>query len=65
VNIDFTLPADPRTVFAPGSFDSQVGKVIPLRLPSGQVEARVVAAEVSDDGRWVHMTLELPEGFTW
>jgi phage head maturation protease len=46
--------------FAPGAFDRSVGKVVPLKIESRPVgHARVVSAEVAQDGSGVTFTYEI------
>ena len=46
--------------FASGAFDRQVGKVIPFKFEDRQVgHARIIAAEVADDGYSVEFTYEI------
>lgn len=40
------------------AFDSQIGKVIPLRTPDGVQQAKVTAASVDPDGYSYTLTLE-------
>lgn len=52
--------AEPGAVFAPGAFDANVGREVPFFNGSGSVPARVLAAQVAEDGSHVLLTLELP-----
>jgi hypothetical protein len=55
--------AAPGERFAHNAFDSQVGRVVPLRIEGSEdAEATVVAAAVSDDGTAVTFTLDVPDG---
>jgi hypothetical protein len=48
-------------VFAPGSWDSQIGKQVPCRLGGDEtVLCTLVAAEVVQNGSGVMLTIELP-----
>ena len=51
-------------LFAHDAFESQVGRTVPLRIEGSPdaAEATVVAAEVSDDGTAVTLTLDVPDG---
>ncbi|MFC4117329.1 hypothetical protein [Nonomuraea zeae] len=60
--------AEPGDRFAPGAFDSQIGKQIPVIIAE-QVSllGTLVAADVTDDGRSVTLTVDTlipvtPEG---
>jgi hypothetical protein len=49
--------------FAPGCFDSQIGKTVPLKYEGRQIDnCKIVGAEVSGDGTEVALTVELPDG---
>lgn len=62
-HVNISEPAAPGERFAHDAFDSQVGRTVPLRVEgSPNAEATVVAAEVSDDGRAVTLTLDVPDG---
>ncbi|MEU4231117.1 hypothetical protein AB0F17_43070 [Nonomuraea sp. NPDC026600] len=51
--------ADPGDVFAPGAFDSQIGKQIPVILGAqGTLLGTLVEAEIADDGRTATLTVE-------
>lgn len=62
--LSISQPAAPNERFAANAFDSQVGSTVPLRIEgsSEAAQATVVAAEVSDDGGAVTLTLEVPDG---
>jgi hypothetical protein len=46
--------------FAPGAFDRQVGKIVPLKVAGrARGHVRVVAAEVAGDGSGVTFTYEI------
>jgi hypothetical protein len=47
--------------FAPGSWDSQVGKTVPFKVGERSTEATVIAVRVADDGNSVAITVELPD----
>lgn len=52
-----------RSRFAPGSWDRQVGKVVPLKVEGTEVaQVRLVAAEVAEDGSGVSLTYEVLAG---
>lgn len=56
----FHQPAGPGERFAPNAWDGNIGKEVPMRLPSGETRpARLVAAKVVDNGRGVDLTVEL------
>lgn len=59
----FDEQAPEDAVYAPGAFDSQVSKTVPLHGPRSFGTARVVAVEVAADGRSVSFTLEVPDDF--
>lgn len=63
-HLSSSVPAAPGERFAHDAFDSQVGHTVPLRIEgsSDAAEATVVAAEVSDDGTAVTLTLDVPDG---
>lgn len=63
-HVSSSVPAGPGERFAHGAFDSQVGRTVPLRIEgsSDAAEATVLAAEVSDDGTAVTLTLDVPDG---
>ena len=64
--VSFVQQAEEGERFAPGAFDSQIGKVIPFTMTEGvRVHARVVSAEVSPDGQQVRMTLEVLDLLRW
>lgn len=51
--------ADDPGRFAPRAFESSIGKIVPLKVEGRQVgEAKLVAAEVADDGRSVRLTFD-------
>lgn len=58
-----TIRAGEHERFAPRSWDSQIGKEVPVNLretDDAQVgRGRVIAAEVSEDGSSVTLTLEV------
>lgn len=62
--LSISEPAAPGEQFAHNAFDSQVGRTVPLRIEGAPdaAEATVVAAEVSDDGTAVTLTLDVPDG---
>lgn len=52
--------------FAPGSFDNQIGKTVPLTIEGRQLDnCKIMAAEISEDGSAVTLTLELPDSITF
>jgi hypothetical protein len=55
--------AGDHETFAPAAFDSQIDKIIPVCAGFGtvEVEGKLVAAEVSDDGKQATLTIELPD----
>lgn len=49
------------THYAPGCFDSSIGKHVPFKVNGARVaDCKLLAAEVVDDGAAVLLTLELP-----
>jgi hypothetical protein len=62
--VSSSVPAGPGERFAHGAFDSQVGRTVPFRVEgsSDAAEATVIAAEISDDGTAVTLTLDVPDG---
>jgi phage head maturation protease len=49
-------------VFAPGCFDSSVGKHVPFKVDGQSVTTcELLAAEVAEDGLSVQLTLETPD----
>lgn len=49
--------------FAPGCFDSQIGKTVPLKGDGQQIgNCKIVGAEVAEDGLSVTLTYEVPDG---
>jgi len=49
--------------FAPGCFDSQIGKTVPLKAEGQQIDnCKIVGAEVAEDGLSVTLTYEVPDG---
>ena len=63
-HVSISEPAAPGERFAHDAFDSQVGRTVPFRVEGSPdaAEATVLAAEVSDDGRAVTLTLDVPDG---
>jgi len=58
----FVERAGEHTVFAPRSWDRQVGKVIPIRLPDGSSRrGELLAAKVSADGSEVELTVSVSD----
>jgi hypothetical protein len=54
-----TEPGDQYpTRFAPNAWDGQIGKVIPFRIGADTAPARLVAAEVIENGAAVLLTIE-------
>ncbi len=65
--VEIKHPAPTATRFAPGCFDSQIGKVVPLNLRGVEIgHMRLIAADVAGDGLSVHLTYEpaTEEGMT-
>jgi hypothetical protein len=62
-HLSFSQSAAPGEQFAHDAFDSQVGRSVPFRVEGAAdaAEATVVAAEVSDDGTRVTLTLDVPD----
>lgn len=60
----FNQPAGVGERFVAGAFDSQIGKEIPVNLPGGQVQGKILAAKVADDGQSVELDVDLamPDG---
>jgi hypothetical protein len=56
--IIFWYPAPPGTAYAPGAFDSVVGKEAVIRFGKAEDPGRVTAAEVAPDGTGIRFTLE-------
>jgi hypothetical protein len=56
----FSNSAPPDTVIAADAYDSNIGKVIDVNGPDGDVlfQARVIAAKVTDGGTWLHVTMD-------
>jgi hypothetical protein len=54
--------AQPGERFASDSFDGQIGRTVPLRVDGSpqEADATVIAAQVSDDGTSVDLTLDIP-----
>ena len=53
-------PAADSERFAPGSFDHQVGSVVPLTYRGAIIDrARIIKAEVQHDGSGVFLTYEI------
>ena len=49
--------------FAPGAFDSQVGKRVPVKIGDFSLgSATVTAVEISDDGRTAWLELDMATG---
>jgi hypothetical protein len=61
--IRFAIQATGGATFAPGAFDNQVGKTIPLTGmgPPGST-GKLLAADVQDEGASVLLTLECDDG---
>jgi hypothetical protein len=54
--------ADPGTIFAPGVYDRSIGKRVPSRIGEQEAgTATLLEAEVSDDGTYVLLTLDVDE----
>lgn len=53
--------AEDGLLFAPTAFDSQIGKDVPVRFDSKALPGRVVAAQVSQDGTTVELTVDFAE----
>lgn len=62
--VNISEPAAPGERFAPDAFDTQVGRTVPFRIEGSPdvAEATLLAAEVSDDGTSVTLTLDVPDG---
>jgi hypothetical protein len=59
VRFQFVQRAEQHERFAPGCFDSQIGKFVPVNVegaPHGR--GRLVAAEIADDGQSVELTVD-------
>ena len=55
-------PAPENTRYAPGCFDSSIGKRVPFKVNGVRAAScKLLAAEVVDEGAAVLLTLELPE----
>jgi hypothetical protein len=52
----FRSIARPNERYASTAFDRQVGKTVPIKIE----QAKIVAATVDPDGRWVDLTVEVP-----
>lgn len=65
MKVTFRMCADDGDRFAPGAFDGQIGKVIPILADGGASQALLIAAKVADDGTSAELTvdgdLRLPE----
>ena len=61
--IRFWEPAEENERFASDSWNSQIGKQVPIRGPGGQDMGLVtlIAAEVAADGSGVTLTIEMPD----
>jgi hypothetical protein len=59
MDIAFSQSAPAGEVFAPDAFDSQIGKVIPVRLPNGERSGRLTGAVVAPDGRSAELKVQL------
>jgi hypothetical protein len=61
--VSFTLTivkdAGPNERFAPQSWDSQVGKTVPVLIGDRTVPGTLIGAKVIDDGLSVELTLEV------
>lgn len=62
--VAFTQPADPGTTFAPDVFESQIGRTVPMNIEGREIEegCKILAAQVSDDGTSVELTVDVPDG---
>ena len=48
--------------FAPGAFDSSIGKIVPFKFGDVRVgHVRVIAADVAEDGSGVQFTYEITD----
>jgi hypothetical protein len=59
------IPADKDEAFAPGAWDGSIGKAMAVTLTgrgADAVEGVIRAAEVTDDGSAVLLTVEVPDG---
>lgn len=56
-----TQPADLGTEFAPDCFAGNVGQQIPMDLGGRTVTATVTTVKISDSGRSVDITYEIPD----
>ena len=56
----FRQYASSGTSFAPGCFDSQVGTMIPFRTADRTYDGKILQAEISEDGSYVELSLEVP-----
>lgn len=61
MRITHTMSAE-GGIFAATAFDGQIGKEVPLRVGSEVHQATVVEAAVRDGGRYVDLTLDVPDG---
>jgi hypothetical protein len=61
--VQIAQQAPAHSQFAPGCFDSQIGKTVPLKADGQRIDnCKIVDAEVSPDGSEVRLTLEVPDG---
>ncbi|WND33970.1 hypothetical protein RI578_06535 [Streptomyces sp. BB1-1-1] len=62
MRIEFEQHADPGATFAPDAFASAIGDHQTVRVGGAWHEAPLLAAKVADDGTFVRLTIELPDG---
>lgn len=55
--------AGPGTRFGPEAFAAMIGSIVPVTLPSDRVaDAILKTASVCDEGAYVELILEVPDG---
>ena len=55
-------PAAPDEIFAPGAWDANVGKLIPVHTPGGTRYGQILEVRDAPDGKFVDLTLRLIQG---
>lgn len=60
--IKINHPVEPNSIFAPGAFDSQIGKEVDFDVPfaDAKVKGKIVGAKVVNEGTAVEVTIDFP-----
>ena len=61
MNVTFTQRAAAGTIFAASSWDSQIGRTVPVHIGERAMPCILVAAAVAEGGRTVQLTIEIDD----